>query len=258
MDEKIKIAFDNVHAEEKLKSRTKEFVAQRTNGYSRAKNTYYKRLIPAMACFVLVILGGYWLYFTPVVAISVDINPSMELGVNRFDKVVSINGYNEDGEKLADSLDIKYLDYTEAVRQIIESDTVSVLLSNDGILTLGVIGSDDSRSEAVLKELESCTAGKTNTYCYCADRDELSEAHNVGLSYGKYRAYLELQALDPNITPEEVQQMTMREIRDLIDKMSAGNSEDYNSENKNDSDSGNGMGQGNGSGAGKQNMLSPE
>ena len=36
------------------------------------------------------------------------------------------------------------------------------------------------------------------------------------ISIGKYRAFLELQALDPSVTPEEVQKMTMREIRERM------------------------------------------
>ena len=37
------------------------------------------------------------------------------------------------------------------------------------------------------------------------------------LSLGKYRAYLELKALDPAVTPDDIRDLSMREIRDLID-----------------------------------------
>ena len=48
----------------------------------------------------------------------------------------------------------------------------------------------------------------------------MEQAHEAGLSYGKYKAYLELQALDPTITVVEIQNMTMREIRDLLNAIS--------------------------------------
>ena len=38
----------------------------------------------------------------------------------------------------------------------------------------------------------------------------------AGLTLGKYRAYLALHDLDPTVTPEEVQNLTMAEIRDRI------------------------------------------
>ncbi len=50
----------------------------------------------------------------------------------------------------------------------------------------------------------------------------MAAAHSSGLSYGKYRAFLELQSVAPDITPEQVQDMTMREIRDLTAALSDG------------------------------------
>lgn len=61
---------------------------------------------------------GSWLYFTPTAAISIDINPSIELEVNRFGRVLSVTGYNDDGRVLADSLPIKHLGYADAAEQV--------------------------------------------------------------------------------------------------------------------------------------------
>ena len=52
----------------------------------------------------------------------------------------------------------------------------------------------------------------------------MEEAHEAGLSYGKYKACLELQGIEPAIRPDEIQGMTMREIRDLIDTLSGNSS----------------------------------
>ena len=68
--------------------------------------------------------------------------------------------------------------------------------------------------------MQSCTVGKRNVYCYSAQGEEVEDAHKAGLSYGKYKAFLEVQELDPNITVSEIQHMTMREIRELIDELS--------------------------------------
>lgn len=223
MNDRLKKALNNIQAEEALKNSTRVFLYKKTKGYTRVKAPSYRYLIPVAACLLLVILGWYRLYFTPTVEISIDINPSIELGVNRFNKIISIHGYNLDGENLADSFDIKYLDYIEAINEILTNETVRTLLSNNEIMTISVIGSDDAQSARVLSEIESCTAEETNTYCYYANSDGLEEAHAMGLSYGKYRAYLELQALDPTITIDEIKNMTMREIRDLINALSVNN-----------------------------------
>ena len=221
MNERLKEAFDNIHAEEDLKNKTRIFLAQKT------RRTYaYKRFIPAVVCllFVLIGFGGYHVYFTPTSFISIDINPSFELGVNRFDRIVSIQGYNKDGDRLADSLNVRFLNYTQALKQILENDDVEAYLSRDELLSIAVISSDETRNEQMLSHIEACTSEHENTHCSSADSKEVEGAHESGLSCGKYKAYLELKALDPDITVEDIQGMTMREIWDLIDSLSPNNS----------------------------------
>lgn len=252
LNEKLKDVFDQVQAEEDLKEKTRAFLARKTQEYKKARTVKYKYLIPAAACLIFVLFGfgGYWLYFTPTADISVDINPSIELGINRFDKVVSVSSYNDDGQDLLDSINIKYMDYTEAVDQILASENIAALLDNDAVMTITVVGSDGEQSARLLSGVESCTEGQKNTHCYCADSDEVSQAHQMGLSYGKYRAYLELQALDTDITPEEVQGMTMREIRDLIDSLSGDGEAETQAESNGYHKNGNGHGHGNQSNSG--------
>ena len=69
-----------------------------------------------------------------------DINPSIELGVNRFNRVVSGEGYNADGVKLAGELSLQYADYMDALDQVLANDTVAALLDADGVLTITVVG----------------------------------------------------------------------------------------------------------------------
>lgn len=62
--------------------------------------------------------------------------------------------------------------------------------------------------------MQHCVEQHRNSYCYYAHSEEVKEAHSFGLSYGKYRAYLELKEIAPEILPEDVQEMTMKEIRE--------------------------------------------
>ena len=221
----LKEAFDQVRAEEALKERTRAFLWQKTRGYTRSAPPPGRRWIPTAACLMLLTVmlwGGTWLYFTPTMEISVDINPSIELGVNRFDRVISVDGYNEDGQALAQLLDVKYQDFEDAIDRILENETVSTLLSGDGLLSITVVGEDDAQAARVLTRIESCTAGRENVCCYAAHAEDVETAHALGLSCGKYRMYQELQALDPDIRVDEVRGMTMRELQTLIDSLAAG------------------------------------
>lgn len=223
MNRACKELFGPVKADEGLKERTKAFLAEQ-RGNSRAKADRHRRPVYALAAcaFLLVLLGGRWLYFTPTAEISIDINPSLELGINRFDRVVSVSAFNEDGQALADTLDVKYKRYTQAIEQLLDQESVTALLSNGEMMSITVVGSDGAQSASILSGVKACTAGRHNTYCHAATSEEVAGAHESGLSCGKYRAFLELQRLDPDVTPEQVQGMTMGEIWDLIDSLRAG------------------------------------
>ena len=238
--------FGPIRAEEDLKDRTRAFLSERTRNYAETpvKRHSYPAYIAACACLLLVLLGGRRLYFTPTASISIDINPSIELSVNRFDRVIAVTGFNEDGRALSGALDVKYKKYTQAVEQILDCDGIAALLGGDEIMAITVAGSDRRQSAKILSGLEMCTAGQGNIDCYSARPEDAAAAHEAGLSCGKYRAFLELQLLDPDITPEEVQGMTMREIRDRIDRLSSGGSDTPQPGGQGNGHHGNGSGHG--------------
>ncbi len=222
MNDKIKEAFRQIQAEEPLKDRTKAFLAQKTKSSAKPVKRRFPMYAAACACLLFLLVMGHRLYFTQTSIISIDINPSLELGINRFDRVISVNSLNDDARELTAAMDIKFRHYEEAVRQILENKKIAAMLSDDEEMVITVAGSDETQSAQILSKLEGCTAGHKNTHCYHSSSAEVTSAHEAGLSCGKYRAFLELQLLDPEITPETVQGMTMSGIRDLIDRLSDG------------------------------------
>ena len=128
------------------------------------------------------------------------------------------------------------------------------------MLSIAVAGDNQGQADAILAQTETCTAGTNNVYCRAASTEEIEQAHEAGLSFGKYEAFLALQALDPSVTPEDVQGLTMREIRDRIaaldgDLQSVPGGHGYGAGSGNGAGQGNGMGQDNGQGGGQANGL---
>ena len=219
--EKLKAAFDQVRAEEKLKERTKEYLSEKVYARKKKRTSPLRNFAAAAACALLVFLaGGSYLYFTPTAYISVDVNPSLELGINRFDRIVSVTGYNEDGKALADSLDLKYMDYSDALEALLADQDMEVYLSDNADVVLTVAGKSENQSSQILETVESCASSHENVHCHSGDTEEIHHAHNAGLSFGKYQAYLTLKGLDPSVTLEEIQDMTMSQIRELIQEYS--------------------------------------
>ncbi len=160
--------------------------------------------------------AGDFTYTTPVAAISLDINPSIELTVNRFDRVIAATGYNADGEQVVAALDLKNKSYTAAMNAVLQDDTVASYLKDDGILEVTLT----SGSQETMQQMQNCICAQTSVAAgqiYCTDRrEEVEAAHAAGVSFGKYRAFLELQKIDPDVTVEEIKTLSMREIRERI------------------------------------------
>ena len=225
MSNRIRDAFDDVHAEKELKEHTKEYLRRKV--YQRRRPLWMApvRAAAAAVCLFLVVLGGgAWLYLAPTAYISIDINPSLELGVNRFDRIVSVKGFNDDGVRLAEQLDIKYMDYDDALEQILADQSVEDYLAGNALLSVTVVCDNEAKNSEMLEHVESCTASHSSVSCHSGSTEEMHDAHEAGLSFGKYRAYLELKELDPDITPDDIRDLSMREIQDLIDSLSGGES----------------------------------
>ena len=221
MDNNIKKAFDSIKAEEELKESTKEFLSRKL--YNRKRRLILKPAYAVFVCVFIFILGfGGKIYFTPTSVISIDINPSIELSINRFNHVIDVEGYNEDGIEFASSLDVKFEKYENAIDDILNSETVTSCLSNDGLLSIAVVEMDESQSSDIYSYISSCTAGNKNMHCYEINEKDAENAHLLGLSCGKYMAYETLLKYTDEFTPEEINSMTMREIRDLIYTLSDG------------------------------------
>ena len=162
-------------------------------------------------------LSGYQAYFTPTSAISIDINSSVEIEINRFDRVITVEGLNDDGTVLAAELNVRFLNYDDALEQIIASDAIQQCLADYGVLSIGVSGDNEVQQQEILSCAQRCASGESNAHCYADSSEDLAEAQALGLPLGKYHAYEEPHALYPIITPEEAAGIIMRELRDRID-----------------------------------------
>lgn len=250
-DERLKEAFHNIRADEELKKHTLEYIFQKTHGCRRNAIYPYRRLAAAMACVLLVMAGwsGYSAYFTQTSAISIDINPSIELNINRFDKVISVETYNEDGYMTMSSMDVRFRDYRDALQQILASENMAQYLTQDYLISITVFGMDDEKSNEIITNLSSCAASYGSVHCAFGSPEEAAAAHAEGMSFGKYRAFLELQALDPDVTVEEARGLTMRQIRNLINELSGGGADTAQDGDADNGNSGHNPGHGNGNGS---------
>ena len=251
-DRRLKEAFDNVHADDELKRHTREFLARRTQGYKRGTIFPYRQMAAVMACFLLTLalagFGGYDLYFIPVSSISVDVNPSIELGINRFDRVVTVDTFNDDGYDVMSSLNVRFMDYRDAMDVILNQESEEAYLAEDACIAITVSGAAEGKQREMLAHLHTCASSYGNVHCSSGSHGEALEAHEAGMTLGRYQAFMKLQALDPSVTQEDIEGLTISQIWDKIAELS-GNTENGQQDRDNIQDD---TGVGNGCEAGAQ------
>lgn len=222
MNNKIHDAFEPIHATEGLKQNANAFIHSEVVKRRRKSHvpTRYALICCAMLAVMVCGIGGYSFYQIPVSYISVDVNPSVELALNRFDRVTTATAYNDDGALILQNLSLVNKPYTEAVELLLSDKTFSAYLSDGSLLSFTVVS---DKEDYLLAGIQQCEGyAQTNAECHSVKADNMEAAHHNGLSFGKYQAYLELAKYDKAITPEHCRDLSMREIRDLTNRYASG------------------------------------
>lgn len=211
---RIRESMDGIRAAEELKQHTLQYLEQQR--HRRVNLRRAPRYVMAAIClFLLLGVGSYIRYIKPVSYISMDVNPSIELAINRYGKVISAEAYNRDGQSVLQHLSLKNRPYVQAIRALLEDEISGGFLTENATLVFTIIS---DRPDAIREGLDTIDfAYSYQVLTYISDRECMQEAHQNEMSFGKYRACLELTAYDQNLTIEDCHGMTMGEIQDRIE-----------------------------------------
>lgn len=199
-------------------------------GPSKARRLY-RRLraagLAAAACLCVAALGGGVAGYQNrrvESVIGIDVNPSIELSVNRNGKVLKAVALNRDAEVILADMDLEYVDLDIAVNALIGSMVRNGYLTELDNAILVTVANDDSEKASVLRQdvvidieasLEAYQV-EAVVYDQQAPEDdtvmELAEAYDI--SYGKAYFLQELVTKN-NLTEEDMETfagMTMEEI----------------------------------------------
>lgn len=217
----IRDSLKNIQATEELKQKTLQYLNEQRQGKRRVRTHFAPGFaIAAIGLLCLLGIGGGSAYSRPVSYISIDVNPSIELGINRFGKVISTEAYNEDGRGMIEQVPLKNISYMQAIDRLLNDDKYNRYLDKDAVLVFTVIS---DRPEEIFEEIHSSgLPEKYEALTYTSDLSCREEAHRHEMSFGKYRTYLELLEYDEDVTIEDCHGMTMGELRERIDACSHG------------------------------------
>jgi hypothetical protein len=89
-------------------------------GKSIKNSRRYSAIVVAAVMGATLIGAGAKVYASPVYTVSLDVNPGIEMGVNMFDVVVSVDT-NEDAEAVLDGVDLQDMNVQDAVEAAVDS-----------------------------------------------------------------------------------------------------------------------------------------
>ncbi|MDN0054649.1 anti-sigma-I factor RsgI family protein [Collinsella ihumii] len=194
-------------------------VAGAAGTHARTRRRHVPLVAALAACLVLATLGigGVAWASQPYAYVAIDVNPSIELGINRFDRVASTRAYNDDGEQLLAAAQVEGMPYQDAMDAL--EDELQAYIADGATVQMTVTCDDESQAAALESVGTRCldSAGTGQVSCAHASEEEHHEAELAGMGIGKYRVWQELVDSGVDIPVDEASTMTMRELLDCAD-----------------------------------------
>ena len=158
-------------------------------------------------------------YTIPVAAVSLDATDSIVMYINIYNRVVEAEAYSgENASVEKQTLAIKHDCYTDAIASILNEWNIEENIDETEFLEITVISGWQNKAQKCSADIIEQT-GISDRQVYCvADTADLQSASEAGISFGKYRAYMQLHEINPSITIDDVRCMPMREIRNKLEQ----------------------------------------
>lgn len=187
------------------------------------------------ACLAVLLLGGGGLLVQQAHAVtsvvSLDVNPSIELRVNSREKVVSCQALNQEAQAVLEDMDggrdLKGVKADVAVNAIVGSLVrCGYLDSLSSAILISVEDKDQARAQRLQQELTGAVDGAlaagdsqaavlSQTVQQDKELEKQAKANNI--STGKAALIRQAMALNGSLTFEGLAQLSVEELRDLIE-----------------------------------------
>lgn len=174
------------------------------------------RIAAIAACLALVacLIGGVADFLRPVAYVGIDVNPSVELTLNRFDIVVGTHALNDDGQQALDEASCMWRTFDDAARDL--DGAMRTIAGEDAVVEVSIDCDNESRYAALAAQSNDCFGCNGEAHCERTNAEERQAAHNLGMGVAKYRVYQALQEAGVDISAEKCASMSMRELRNML------------------------------------------
>ncbi|MDI3535447.1 MAG: hypothetical protein PWQ82_1812 [Thermosediminibacterales bacterium] len=184
----------------------------------------------AVAAALIICLWVTSLFFTsaifakPCAYVSVDINPSFELGVNKHKTITEVQGLNAESIEMLQDMNLKNLNIDKGIQMIIERSFDKGYLKTDqqNYILIAVSGNQESQEEKdFLDELTSDIVKSSNTVLkqkknqveieiIKTDINKKRIAESQKMSVGKYLLWEKTKSKNPNLSIDDFKKENLK------------------------------------------------
>lgn len=202
-----------------------------TKTNSKPRKNVLAIVCASAAAVVLILSGVFGLgYYNSNIkvdsTVGFDVNPSIELDINKREKVISANALNEDADKVLGDMELKGSDIEVAINAIVGSMLKNGYINELQNSLLISVNNDDAEKSRQLEEelmktvnetlqqssVNASLIGQTVT----AD-DQLNQlAQQYGISVGKAQLIQDIIASNPTYTFDSLAGLSVNELNLLI------------------------------------------
>ncbi|MCR4435787.1 MAG: hypothetical protein QHH06_13500 [Clostridiales bacterium] len=190
-------------------------------------SVFYSRwtAVAAVACMIVLAVFTYRLLMTsnsqPAYLVALDINPSVEVYVDKNLVTTNVTALNEDGKKLTDMAQYKGKKLLDTIDLIVEQSISKGYLKQNqkGLIKITVIPMQKNNSlngdniKTSIQKLLLKDNIQAEIEIGFDTRDIIEEAHQSGLSINRYILYKSLRDKGISITVEESRNMPLENLQ---------------------------------------------
>ncbi len=229
LDRRVKRAFERL-TPDVLDSVLSDCGAQRGNVTvisSRSRKRFWRTAVSLAAALALVISAAagtvaFRVSHTPTAVVSLDVNPSVEIQVNRNDKVIKVEAKNSDAEAVVASLDLSGSSIDLAVSAVVgamvksgylSASANSILLTVDGENPLDASALQSRLGEEIdslLKRDE--ISGSVLSQTVSAGEELKALAEQYGISTGKAQLISDIAGQSSRYSTDQLAALSINDL----------------------------------------------
>lgn len=187
--------------------------------------------VAAIVILIAVVLGGFGFQNEKYMNLYIDVNPSIELSLNRFGIVNGVTYINPDAELCFKSVNLKGKTSKKAIEKIIDILASKGFLDNDAEMYLSGYSSKKANITKKLEKLQNHSENykKNKNFKVIVGKNNFSEndknmAQNYGLSPMKYAIIAKIIALDNSYTVDDLKNKSMKQLAAIYQELESNNS----------------------------------